>query len=498
MNRLAALSQWQHLAPMLFLLPMAGGVLLTALFRTRPAAAWAMALAFASLTALLALLALLRLLVDGDFAYPAAGWPPPLGIELRFDRLSTLALPAATITALALLFLRSRVVGIDGRRTVLHCSLLLLLLGGMNGFLMAADLFNLFVFMELFSVPAYALVAIASSRGAALAALRYLLPGAVSSLLVLFGIGVVHALTGSLNMADVAVRLPAIADSPATILALALFTTGFLLKAALFPLHFWLPGAHSAAPGPVSALLSALVVKLGVIGLLRILVLFTPALDSPVRVVEEVLVVLGALAIVVGALQALVQHELKRMLAWSTVANMGYISLGLGLANATASTGAIVHVLHHGITKAGVFLAAAALVERTGLRDLDDLRGLGHRMPWSATILSAGLIAVTGVPPTAAFVGKWQIALGTLEAGHGGLLVVVLGGALLALAYGIRVINALFFRAPVSERVITAREAPASMLVPAGLLVALALAAGLFGAPVIEFFRPVAELRGNG
>ncbi|MFU8876807.1 MAG: proton-conducting transporter membrane subunit [Wenzhouxiangellaceae bacterium] len=497
MRALAAFADWPHLLPALFLLPLAGAALLPALLRTRPAVAWASALAVALATTMLAVLALVRLLGDGDYGYAMAGWAPPLGIELRYDRLSAITLLTGALVSLALLFARREMTGAGRRQAVLYCSLVLILLGGMNGFVITADLFNLFVFMELLSLPAYALVAMSPARGAALAALKYLLPGAVSSLLVLFGIGVLHALTGSLNMADVAVRLTPGGASPATVLALVLISVGLLVKAALFPLHFWLPDAHSAAPGPVSALLSGLVVKMGVVGVVRMFDVFGPALGGAMQVFENLLLILGVLAILIGALAALVQHELKRMLAWSTVANIGYIFVGLGLAGSAAVSGGIAHVFYHGVTKAGLFLAAAALVERTGLRDIDDLRGLGHRMPLAATALSAGLIAAAGVPPTAGFVGKWQIALGALEAGRPELLVVVLGGALLALAYGMRVINALFFRSPVSDQVMTAGEAPASMLVPSVLLVALALAGGLSGARVIEFIQPFAESLGG-
>ncbi len=490
---MTALASWPHLLPTLFMVPLAAAALLPALLRTRPAAAWGTALAVTLLTTLLAVLACLRLLGEGAHGHSMGGWAPPLGIELHYDRLSTITILTGALTTLALLFAREEMTGPGQRNATLYCTLVLLLLGGMNGFVVTADWFNLFVFMELLSLPAYVLVAISPARGAALAALKYLLPGAVSSLLVLFGVGVLHALTGSLNMVDVADRLAAVGPSPATVLALVLISVGMLLKAALFPLHFWLPDAHSTAPGPVSALLSGLVVKMGVVGIVRVLEVFGPALGISMAVLETLLLVLGVLAIVTGALVALVQSELKRMLAWSTVANIGYIFVGLGLATGAAVTGAIAHMFYHGLTKAGLFLAAAALIERTGLHDIDDLRGLGLRMPLAASALAAGLIAVAGVPPTAGFVGKWQIALGALQAGRPELVAVVLGGALLALAYGIRVINALFFRAPVDERVLTAREAPVSMLAPVLLLVALALAGGLAGAPVVEFFRPFAE-----
>ncbi len=481
------------LVPLVFLVPLVAAALLPALTLKRPRLAWAAALAVALATAAVAALLTAALVDSSALRYSVGGWAAPLGIELVFDRISAITVVFSGVTALALVFSRTLAAGLGPRPALFH-ALVLVNLGGLNGFAVAGDLFNLFVFMELLSVSAYALVAAGRAPGSALAALKYLLPGAVSSLLVLFSIGIVFALTGSLNMADAGSRLAAADAQAATMLAVAAFAAGFMVKAALFPLHFWLPDAHSVAPGPVSALLSALVIKVGVIGLLRAGLLFG---EAAAPALGQVLTLLGAVAIVAGAVAATVQRELKRLLAYSTVSNVGYIALGLGLATTASVAGSLVHVAYHGVTKAGVFLAAAALVERSGLHDIDDLRGLGHRMPWTATALSAGMVALAGVPPTAAFVGKWQIALGALEAQRPLLIAVALGGALLALGYGIRVINTLFFRSPTHARVVAAREAPVSMVLPLILLVGLALSAGLSGALLIEFVRPVAEMIGG-
>ena len=476
------------LLPLVFMLPLVVAALLPALALKRPELSWALALTAALVTAGVAAVLTATLGESLALRYPVGGWAAPLGIELVFDRLSAFTIVFSGVTALALVFSRTLAGGLGPRPALFH-ALVLVNLGGLNGFAVAGDLFNLFVFMELLSVSAYALVAAGRGSGSALAALKYLLPGAVSSLLVLFSIGVVFALTGSLNMADVAERLGPAGAPAATALAVALFASGFMIKAALFPLHFWLPDAHSAAPGPVSALLSALVVKVGVIGLIRGQLLFG---EAAAPALSQVLMLLGAVAIVAGAVAATVQSELKRLLAYSTVSNVGYIALGLGLATTASVAGSLVHVGYHGVTKAGVFLAAAALIERTGLHDIEDLRGLGHRMPWSAAAISAGMVALAGVPPSAAFVGKWQIALGALEAQQPVLIAVILGGALLALGYGIRVINALFFRSPTHARVVAAREAPPSTVLPLVVLVGLALSAGLTGALMIDFVGPVA------
>ena len=480
------------LLPLIFVVPVASAALLAVFGHARPRLSWAVTLAVALTTTAAASVLCAVVAGGGEVRYAVGGWGAPLGIELRFDRLSAVTALFGAVTVLVVVFSRT-LLPRSGPRASLFFALVLVNLGGLNGFAVAGDLFNLFVFMELLSVSAYALVAAGRARGAALAALKYLLPCAVSSLLVLFAVGLAFALTGSLNMADVSARLPGAAP-PAVALTLAAFAVGFMIKAALFPLHFWLPDAHGSAPGPVSALLSALVVKAGIIGLVRVAAVFGDAAQPGLNVA---LMLLGAVAIVFGGVAALVQREIKRVLAYSTISNIGYIALGLGTASATAVAGGLAHVFYHGVTKAGVFLAAAALVERTGLHTIDDLRGLGHRMPWAATALGAGMIALAGVPPTAAFVGKWQIALGAMEAGRPALVAVVLAGALLALGYGIRIINALFFRAPTHERVVAASEAPPSMILPLVVAIGVALSAGLSGAAMIEFLRPLAEVRGG-
>nr|WP_275401420.1 proton-conducting transporter membrane subunit [Wenzhouxiangella limi] len=361
----------------------------------------------------------------------------------------------------------------------------------MNGFLAASDLFNLFVFMEVFSISAYALVALARGPVAALAALKYLIVGAVSSMLVLLAIALLHAQTGSLNMSDIGDRLAAAQAPAAAGLALGCLVVGFLVKAAVFPLHFWLPDAHASAPSPVSALLSGLVVKMGIVGLIRTRMLFAEADIFSLVALDLLLVWLGVAAIVIGAVLAMIQRELKLMLAYSTVTNMGYIALGLGLATPAAVGGALAHMGFHALIKTGLFLSAGALVLSTGLSRIDDLRGLAQRMPVSSAALTLALLAVAGLPPTAGFVGKWQIALGALEAGQPWLIAVVMSGALLTLAWAIRIINSLYFLPPARGQVLTADEAPLSIRAPILMLGLVAMVGGLAGAMVLEWIEPL-------
>lgn len=481
----------EHALALVIMAPIVGGVLIPALCWSNPRAAWLTANLITVITVALALGLVHRLIVHGPFSYSVAGWPPPFGIELQFDAFAAAIVVFSVIFAMALLFsVRYIPAIVPQRRVPLYYALALINLGGLNGFVVTGDLFNLFVFMEVFSVSAYALVAMTRGPRAALAALKYLMLGAVSSLLVLLAIGVVFAQTGSLNMADAGARLAAAESGMPAALALAAFVIGFLVKAALFPVHVWLPDAHATAPGPVSALLSAVVVKAGVIGVIRTLEMFGVADPPSLAPVYPILTWLGAIGVLAGALAALAQSDIKRMLAWSTVTNIGYIFMGLGIGSSSAMSGATIHLINHAVIKAALFLAASAMIHQTGLRRIDDLRGLGERMPLTAIAFGLCMLALAGVPPTAGFVGKWLIALGALEAGQPILVAVVLLGGLLVLAYGIRVINALFFLPPRQVCVIRTGEAPISILAPIVLLTAGTLLLGLAGKPLLEFLAP--------
>ncbi|NDY94179.1 proton-conducting transporter membrane subunit [Wenzhouxiangella limi] len=482
-----------HLLPLSVVLPITAGVLAPALFHRRHNACSWWAITAAALTLATTLTLVSEALDGGLVRYPVGGWPAPYGIELVFDGLGILMGSAAGLLTLLILIASRAFVQTEAtpqRHSLFH-GLVLINLGGMNGFLAASDLFNLFVFMEVFSISAYALVALARGPVAALAALKYLIVGAVSSMLVLLAIALLHAQTGSLNMSDIGDRLAAAQAPAAAGLALGCLVVGFLVKAAVFPLHFWLPDAHASAPSPVSALLSGLVVKMGIVGLIRTRMLFAEADIFSLVALDLLLVWLGVAAIVIGAVLAMIQRELKLMLAYSTVTNMGYIALGLGLATPAAVGGALAHMGFHALIKTGLFLSAGALVLSTGLSRIDDLRGLAQRMPVSSAALTLALLAVAGLPPTAGFVGKWQIALGALEAGQPWLIAVVMSGALLTLAWAIRIINSLYFLPPARGQVLTADEAPLSIRAPILMLGLVAMVGGLAGAMVLEWIEPL-------
>jgi multicomponent Na+:H+ antiporter subunit D len=486
-----------HWLPLAVIVPLVAGALTPAVAHGRPGLARAWATAVTAWCTFATALLTARVALTGPFSYAMGGWAAPWGIELRFDEFSAAALFICAIMLLVLVFSGPYVRrALPEARIPWYYSLLLINLGGMIGFVVTGDLFNLFVFMELVAVSSYALVAVGGGRTAALAAFKYLVAGAVSSALILFCIGVLYSLTGSLNMADVALRLATIESRAPVMLALAGMTAGFLVKAGLFPVHVWLPDAHAIAPTPINAVSSALVVKLGIIGLLRIFPLFGAVSLAPLY---EALAWLGAISVLAGAFFALFQQDIKLMLAYSTISNIGYIVLGLGLGGELAVTGAGIHVLNHALIKAALFLAAGAMIHQSGYRTLHDLRGIGRAMPWTTLALLVGALSIVGLPPTAGFLGKWYIALGALEAGRPGFAVVVLAGALIIFAYLARMLNAFYFRAPSHEEMLAVREAPAAMLLPVLALAALCVLGGLLGRwPVMLIAPAVGRLAGGG
>ena len=486
------MTDWPPLLALVIAVPLTGAVLTPAVGRTRPQWAASWALLTMAVTSVMALLLIVRVAEDGPFSYVVGGWDAPYGIELRFDEFGASVGVICLIGSLAIMFSRRYATHVIAEaRIPYYYALLLLNLTGMIGFSVTGDLFNLFVFMEILSLSGYALVAVSGEKIAEMAAFKYLVMGAISSLVVLFAIGLLYALTGSLNMTDITQRL---AGAPAAPLAVAFgaMTLGFMVKAAAFPLHIWLPDAHAIAPSPVSAILSGLVVKIGILGMLRMyqIAYGSRAIDMPG--LNNVLMWLGALSIVMGAFFAIFQDDIKMMLAYSTISNIGYIVMGLGLASSYGIIGASVHVFNHAIIKATLFLGAGAIIFQTGKRTLSELAGVGRAMPLTVGAIAVGAVSIVGMPPTAGFLCKWYIALGAIQAGHPVFAFALVFGALFIFIYYIRMVNAFYFRQPEDPAILEVGEAPLSMLVPILILASLCLVMGLLGRIPLSFIEPAA------
>jgi multicomponent Na+:H+ antiporter subunit D len=426
---------------------------------------------------------LLRVLADGTLVHHLGGWAPPLGIEYVLDPLS--AFMAVVVTFIGLVVIaypvRPGFGEAPARGVPLH-ALALLLVTGLLGVVLSGDLFHLFVFLEVYSIASYGLIALGGDR-AAFASFRYLIFGTIGSGLYLLGVGFVYFTTGTLNMADAATLLPALAGTPTLVGAGVLIVVGLGVKTALFPLHVWLPDAHSYAPPSVAALLAAVQVKVGAYALVRILFdVFQPAGAVPAT---TLLAWFGVAGVVVGSLVAITQSDFKRLLAYSTVAQLGYIGLGIGLANPLALVGALLHVLNHAFMKCCLFLIAGGVLQQTGLKAIPRFAGLGRRMPWTMTGFALAALAMIGVPPTAGFFSKWYLVLGSLDDGRWLFAVAIVASSLLTATYFLRVFERVFMAAAPDEAVAGATEAGPGVVVPILVLAAGTLVLGLANVPIV-------------
>jgi multicomponent Na+:H+ antiporter subunit D len=355
----------------------------------------------------------------------------------------------------------------------------MLCLAGLLGIVATGDAFNLFVFLEIASLSTYVLIALGRDRRSLLAAFQYLIMGTIGATFYVIGVGLLYLMTGTLNIADMAARLPAVTETRPLVAAAAFVTVGISLKLALFPLHFWLPNAYTYAPSAVTAFLAATATKVSVYVLLRYFFTIFGASPAFAEVpFQEALLALSAIAIVTASLVAVYQPDMKRMLAYSSVAQIGYITLGIAMANQAGLTGAIVHLFNHGITKGALFLLLGGVAMRAGGASFDRLAGLGRAMPLTSFGIVIGGLSVIGIPGTAGFVSKWYLVLGAIERGEWWLAALVVGSSLIAVAYVWRFVEAAYLQppGPGSPR---RGEAPLALLVPAWLLVAACVWFGL-------------------
>jgi multicomponent Na+:H+ antiporter subunit D len=426
---------------------------------------------------------LLEVLANGPISYALGGWPPPIGIEYRVDLLSAIVLLlVSVIAAISVPFAyRSVKFEIGAARRPWFYAMFLLCLTGLLGVVITGDAFNVFVFLEISSLASYVLVALGRDRRALLAAYQYLIMGTIGATFYVIGVGFLYILTGSLNLVDIAARLTEIdpAQSRALLTALAFITVGISLKLALFPLHFWLPNAYAYAPSFVTVFLSATATKVAIYLLFRFYFsVFGGALDFDELPVMDILLGLSLAAMFVASIIAIFQTNLKRMLAYSSVAQIGYMTLGLALANTQALTGSIVHMINHGIMKAALFLALGAVFYRVNSVRLADISGIGRSMPVTMAAFTLAGLGIIGVPGTAGFISKWYLATGALESGSGLIVALIVGSSIISILYIGRVLEAVWLREP-SPETKEAKDPPLSMLVPLLVLAAASIYLGL-------------------
>ncbi len=448
----------------------------------------------------------------GAFVESLGGWGAPLGIDLYADGVALLMVAMTTvvgvfITVFSLGYFRDAP---DSERENSHSrglywSLWLVVWAAMHGIFLSSDLFNIYVCMEVVGIGSVALVAMAGSM-ALRAAMRYLLITLCGSLLYLLGVALIY---GGWGMLDMQALGPVVEATLASEVALAAMALGLALKTALVPLHFWLPAAHANAPAPVSALLSALVVKASFYVLLRLWIDVFPAIDKAAAMM--VLGVLGTVAIVWGSVQALRQNRLKMLVAYSTVAQLGYLFVAFAPASTVAGAGVAWHgviyfAVAHGCAKGAMFLAAGAIAAALGDDDFSSMRGRGRHLAVPLVAFALAGIGLMGLPPSGGYTAKWLLLTAAARADQPVVAFVVTAGGLLAALYVFKVLYYAFAR-PVSGSGSDAGETgevqaiPTTMMVAPLMLAIVAVLLGVWSAPplhLLDIGLPFGEALGPG
>lgn len=444
-----------------------------ALLVRHPRASWLVAAVTSVVSFLISVSLFAHVSVEGTISYAIGAWEPPWGIEYRIDALSAfLLLLVSGIALVATPYaLRSVEKEIQPGKIPFYYAAWLLALTGLLGIVVTGDVFNVFVFLEISSLAGYTLIALGSDRRAVSSAFRYLIMGSIGATFIVIGIGYLYVMTGTLNMADLAQRIPLVADQRPIVVGFAFLAVGVCLKLALFPLHLWLPNAYTYAPSASSAFVAATYTKVAVYMLLRFFfTVFGWDFSFETMQLDLILLPLAVAGILSMSLVAVFQSDLKRMLAYSSVAQIGYMILGISLGTETGTTAAIVHMFNHGLMKGALFMAVGAMVYRIGSSRIDQLAGVGRRMPLTTAAFVAGGLSIIGVPLTVGFISKWYLVLGALERGWWPAVVVTLVGSLLAVAYIWRFVEVAYL-SPSPENAPNREEAPLALLLPTWALV---------------------------
>ncbi|UCG54899.1 MAG: monovalent cation/H+ antiporter subunit D family protein, partial [Dehalococcoidia bacterium] len=433
--------------------------------------------------------------------YYAGGWEPiggiPIGIAMVMDGLTVVMLLIINIVGF-LVMLYSLNYMTHYTETSKYYTLFLLMIAGLNGVVLSGDLFNLFVFLEITSIASYALVAFGIEAEELEASFKYQVLGGIASIVILFGIALFYQLTGTLNMADGSSILMDIGSNPVVIFIGILFLVGFSLKAGLMPFHAWLPDAYPAAPASISAMLAGVGSKvLGVYTLIRIFFnIFGMAIMPSIL---TIFLVLGILSMVVGAFLALGQRDFKRLLAYSSISQIGYVIFAFGLGTPLGILGGLFHLLNHSVFKTLLFFNSGAIVYATSNRDLENMGGFSQRMRVTGATSLVGSLSVSGIPPLGGFWSKLIIVIAAVESGHYILAGVAVLASIITLAYYLKLQKMAFF-GKLSDVYKELKEVPALMCISMIILAIMSLGLGVLLLPQLKnvILEPAVNVIVNG
>jgi multicomponent Na+:H+ antiporter subunit D len=434
---------------------------------------WLFSLFASGLAFAVSILLLQQVMTSGVIIYELGGWQAPWGIEYRIDELNAFLLLIISGMSTIVLFAAQASIEkeIPKDKHIYFYVLYLLSLTGMLGIVATGDAFNVFVFLEISSLSAYALIAMGKNRQALWASYQYLIMGTIGATFILIGIGLMYQMTGTLNMYDLSQRLPEVAQTRTVFAAFAFVIVGVCLKLAMFPLHLWLPNAYAYAPSIVTAFFAATATKVAVYLLIRFTFsVFGISFSFTTIPLQTVFMALGLIGIFVASTSAIYQNNVKHLFAYSSIAQIGYMIVGFSLSTVTGLTATLLHMFNHALMKGAIFLALAAVVYRVGNVELNNFRGLGRQMPMTMAAIVIGGLSLIGVPLTVGFVSKWYLLVALIEQGWWPVAVLILLGSMLAVIYVWRIVEVAYFKEPIDKN-LTVKEAPMSFLIPIWVLV---------------------------
>ncbi|MDA8599841.1 monovalent cation/H+ antiporter subunit D family protein [Burkholderiaceae bacterium] len=472
------MSLQQHLPVLLVVLPLLSAPL-TVLLRNRTLA-FGVVCAASWVGLVISILIWQQVQVSGTISYEIGSWAPPLGIEYRVDQLSAFVLVlVSAIAALVVPYSRASIeTEVPTEQHYLFYTMFALCLTGLLGITITGDAFNIFVFLEVSSLATYVLIALGQNRRALLASYQYLIMGTIGATLLVIGIGFLYLMTGSLNLVDISNRLGDLNASRPVLVALAFITVGVSLKLALFPLHQWLPNAYTYAPSSVSSFLAATATKVAIYVLLRFYFsVFDHTIIFGALPLQAILMALALAGMFAASTIAIFQSDLRRLFAFSSVGQVGYIILGMALNSVNGVTSSVLHLFNHGITKGAIFMLLGIVSLRLGGVQLSQLNGLAKRMPLTSFAIVVCGLSLIGVPGTAGFISKWYLLLAALEQNLWWLAFLIVASSLLAIMYVWRFVEVAYLQDPPADAPPVAAP-PLMMAIPTGLLV---LATAYFG-----------------
>ncbi|NLA11082.1 MAG: monovalent cation/H+ antiporter subunit D family protein [Firmicutes bacterium] len=439
-----------------------------------------------------------EMLIGGPFYQAVADWPPPWGIEIAIEPVSALMIVLITGLYLLIALFSSRALTKEINQDSIgwYYVEFLLCLTAMLGLVITHDIFNMYVFIEVVGISACALVVSKGDRTSTEASLKYLILATIGSGFILLAIGMLYMITGHLNMRFAgAILAQSAGQYPYMIwIMMTLFVVGFGIKSALFPLHLWLPDAHASAPSPSSAILSSLVVKVYIIALFKLFFIVFGNEFYQASNVRYLLIILGASAMLFGSFFAFVQLDLKRRLAYSTVAQLGYIYLGLGLATPWAIVAAFYHLMVHALMKTCLFLCAGAIYYQTGEKKVTRLRNIGYTMPLTAGSFTVAAFSMVGLPLTGGFISKYLLAVESMGASYPYFIALIVLSGLLNAAYYFPIIWQFYFvsaEQPVEKRTFHKDKIPFSMQLPIIITAAGIIVLGTAGVMAYDYLQQI-------